>query len=109
VDCDDLKWEFGEHYSVQTVGISNALRKVGSDVYGKWQEQVLRYHGGKLPKYGAIWLTYYPTSWSSGIRHAGHQHPRSARPEACTNFVEFYYLEDIVLFEREYVEANRRL
>src|SRR3972149_1262794 len=52
VDCDDLKWEFGEQYSVQTVGIKNGLHKVGSDVYGKWQEQVLRYHNGKLPKYG---------------------------------------------------------
>ncbi|PJC05856.1 MAG: Rieske (2Fe-2S) protein, partial [Gallionellales bacterium CG_4_9_14_0_8_um_filter_55_61] len=28
VDCDDLKWEFGEQYSVQTVGIKNALKKV---------------------------------------------------------------------------------
>ncbi|MGE5758295.1 MAG: aromatic ring-hydroxylating oxygenase subunit alpha, partial [Sideroxydans sp.] len=42
VDCDQLQWQFGEQYSVQTVGISNALRKVGSPVYGKWQEQVLR-------------------------------------------------------------------
>ncbi|MFA6972943.1 MAG: aromatic ring-hydroxylating dioxygenase subunit alpha, partial [Gallionella sp.] len=44
VDCDDLKWEFGEQYSVQTVGIKNALNKVGSAAYGDWQKQVLRYH-----------------------------------------------------------------
>ena len=109
VDCDALKWEFGEQYSVQTVGISNALQKVGSDVYGKWQEQVLRYHGGKLPKYGAIWLTYYPNimvEWYPGTLVISTLVPRG--PEACTNFVEFYYLEDIVLFEREYVAAEQK-
>ena len=109
VDCDDLKWEFGEQYSVQTVGIRNGLRKTGSDVYDKWQEQVLRYHGGKLPKYGAIWLTYYPNimvEWYPGTLVVSTLVPRG--PEACTNIVEFYYLEDIVLFEREYVEAEQK-
>ena len=28
-------------------------------------------------------------------------------PEACTNVIEFYYPEDIVLFEREFIEAER--
>jgi len=28
--------------------------------------------------------------------------------DACTNIVEFYYPEDIVLFEREYVEAEKK-
>ena len=80
VDCDDLKWQFGEQYSVQTVGISNALRKVGSPVYGKWQEQVLRYYGDKLPKYGAIWLTYYPNITGRVVSgHTGHQHTHPAR------------------------------
>lgn len=109
VDCDNLKWEFGEQYSVQTVGVSNALRKVGSPVYGKWHEQVLRYHGGKLPKYGAIWLTYYPNimvEWYPGTLVVSTIVPRG--PEACTNIVEFYYLEDIVLFERGYVEAEQK-
>jgi phenylpropionate dioxygenase-like ring-hydroxylating dioxygenase large terminal subunit len=109
VDCDELKWEFGEQYSVQTVGIKNALRKAGSDVYGKWQEQVLRYHGGKLPKYGAIWLTYYPNimvEWYPGTLVISTIIPRGT--EACTNVVEFYYLEDIVLFERDYVEAEQK-
>ena len=43
VNCDDLKWDFGDWYSVQTVGINNGLRKSGSDVYKAWQEQVLQY------------------------------------------------------------------
>jgi choline monooxygenase len=109
VDCDDLKWEFGEQYSVQTVGIKNALRKAGSDVYKQWQEQVLRYHGGNLPKYGAIWLTYYPNimvEWYPGTLVISTIIPRDA--EACTNIVEFYYLEDIVLFERDYIEAEQK-
>ena len=29
VTCDDLKWEFGDWYSVQTVGVNNALAKAG--------------------------------------------------------------------------------
>lgn len=109
VDCDDLKWEFGEQYSVQTVGIKNALRKVGSDVYGKWQEQVLRYHGGELPKFGAIWLTYYPNimvEWYPGTLVISTIVPRGT--EACSNIVEFYYLEDIALFECDYIEAEQK-
>jgi len=108
VDCDDLQWEFGENYSVQTVGIRNGLRKVGSPIYGKWQEQVLRYHNGKLPKYGAIWLTYFPNitlEWYPGTLVISTVVPRG--PEACTNFVEYYYLEDIVLFERDYIKAEQ--
>lgn len=108
VNCDELKWEFGEWYSVQTVGIADALAKPGTPVYRKWHEQVLRYDEGRLPAHGAIWLTYYPnimvewyphtlvvsTVWPTGI-------------ESCVNVVEFYYPEDIVLFEREYVEAEQ--
>jgi choline monooxygenase len=109
VDCDDLKWEFGEQYSVQTVGINNALRKVGSPVYGKWQEQVLRMYGGKLPKYGAIWLTYYPNimvEWYPHTLVISTIVPRG--PESCSNIVEFYYPEEIALFERDFVEAEQK-
>ncbi|MDR0480983.1 MAG: aromatic ring-hydroxylating dioxygenase subunit alpha [Gallionellaceae bacterium] len=109
VDCDALKWEFGEHYSVQTVGIKNALKKAGSPIYGKWQEQVLRYYGDNLPEYGAIWLTYYPNimvEWYPGTLVVSSIIPRG--PEACANIIEFYYLEDIALFEREYVEAQQK-
>lgn len=108
VDCDELKWEFGDWYSVQTVGVNNGLKTVGSPVYGRWQEQILKYNQGKLPKYGAVWLTYFPnvmvevypnTLVVSTIIPRGIDH--------CTNVVEFYYPEDIVLFEREYVEAEQ--
>ncbi len=108
VNCDDLSWEFGDWYSVQTVGINNGLSKAGSAIYDKWQEQVLRYNNGTLPKYGAIWLTYYPNimvEWYPGTLVVSTIIPRGA--DACTNIVEFYYLEDIVLFERDFVEAEK--
>lgn len=108
VDCDQLKWEFGDWYSVQTVGVNQELKKVGSPVYGKWQEQILRYNQGKLPKFGAVWLTYFPNvmvEWYPNTLVVSTIVPRGI--DRCTNVVEFYYPEDIVLFERDYVEAEQ--
>lgn len=108
VDCEDLHWEFGDWYSVQSVGINNALQKSGSPVYKRWQEQVLQYGDGKLPKYGAIWMVYYPflmLEWYPHVLVVSHIIPRG--PNACTNVVEFYYPEDIALFEREFIEAEQ--
>lgn len=50
VSCDDLKWEFGRDFSVQTVGVNRGLQKAGSPTYKKWQEAVLKFNGGKEPK-----------------------------------------------------------
>ena len=36
VSCGDLRWEFGDNYSVQTVGVNAALQKSVSPVYRKW-------------------------------------------------------------------------
>src|SRR5438128_1864435 len=60
VTCDDLRWEFKRDYSVQTVGVANRLGKPGSDVYKRWHKALMNYRSGEPPKYGAIWLTYYP-------------------------------------------------
>ncbi len=109
VDCEDLQWEFGEWYSVQTVGVNRALRKPGSPVYKEWAEKVLHYSNGNLPKYGAIWLTYYPNimvEWYPNTLVVSTIVPRGV--DACTNIVEFYYPEDIVLFERDYIEAEKK-
>lgn len=108
VDCDDLKWEFGEWYSAQTVGVNSRLAKPGSEVYGKWHEQVLRFDNGKLPPYGAIWVLYYPNimiEWYPHVLVVSTILPTG--PERCTNVVEFYYPEEIALFEREYVETGQ--
>jgi phenylpropionate dioxygenase-like ring-hydroxylating dioxygenase large terminal subunit len=108
VTCDDLKWEFGDNYSVQTVGINRKLQKPGSAVYQRWHKAVLDYYGGEMPAQGAIWLTYYPNimvEWYPHVLVVSTVIPRS--PEHTTNVVEFYYPEDIALFEREFVEAEQ--
>ena len=108
VDVGDLKWEFGDWYSVQTCGINRGLAKAGSPVYGKWQEVLLAYNEGRQPAHGAIWLTYYPNimvEWYPHVLVVSTILPRG--PEACTNVIEFYYPEDIALFEREFVAAEQ--
>ena len=108
VDCDDLRWELGDWYSVQTVGVKNALRRAGTPTYGKWHEQVLRYRDGRPPEHGAIWMVYYPNimiEWYPSVLVVSCVWPRG--PEKCFNVVEFYYPEEIALFEREYVEAQQ--
>ena len=108
VTCDDLSWEFKEHYSVQTVGVSGGFGKPGSDTYKKWHEVLLKYRNGQLPERGAIWLTYYPhimVEWYPHVLTVSTLHPIS--PTKTMNMVEFYYPEEIVAFEREFVEAQQ--
>jgi choline monooxygenase len=108
VTCDDLSWEFKEHYSVQTVGVSGGFGKPGSDAYKTWHEVLLKYRNGQLPERGAIWLTYYPhimVEWYPHVLTVSTLHPVSAHKTL--NMVEFYYPEEIVAFEREFVEAQQ--
>ena len=108
VTCDDLRWEFGREYSVQTVGVANALVQSGSPAYKRWQEALLAYRNGETPEYGAIWLTYYPhimVEWYPHVLTVSTLHPIS--PTKTMNMVEFYYPEEIVAFEREFVEAQQ--
>jgi choline monooxygenase len=108
VTCDDLSWEFKEHYSVQTVGVSGSFGQPGSDTYKKWHEVLLKYRNGQLPERGAIWLTYYPhimVEWYPHVLTVSTLHPIS--PTKTLNMVEFYYPEEIVAFEREFVEAQQ--
>jgi choline monooxygenase len=108
VTCDDLQWEFKPEYSVQTVGVANTFGKPGSDVYKKWHDVLLNYRNGALPERGAIWLTYYPhimVEWYPHVLTVSTLHPVS--PTKTLNMVEFYYPEEIVAFEREFVEAQR--
>jgi len=108
VDCDALKWEFGDEYSVQTVGYKPPNTKTGSAIYQSWQNQVKQYQGHQLPKAGAIWMVYYPflmIEWYPNVLVVSHIIPRGV--DACSNVVEFYYPEDIALFEREYIAAQQ--
>ena len=112
VTCEDLRWEMGREYSVQTVGVATPGGKVlgrpGSDVYKKWHEVVLGYREGAAPQHGAIWLTYYPTvmvEWYPHVLVVSTLFPRG--PRKTLNMVEFFYPEEIVAFEREFVEAQQ--
>ena len=108
VSCEDLRWEFKDNYSVQTVGVANRLGKAGSPVYERWQNALLGYRNGQPPKYGAIWLTYYPhimVEWYPHVLTVSTLHPIS--PQKTLNVVEFYYPEEIAAFEREFVEAQQ--
>jgi phenylpropionate dioxygenase-like ring-hydroxylating dioxygenase large terminal subunit len=112
VTCEDLRWEFGPHHSVQTVGPKNELAKPGSPAYRKWHDAVLAYREGRyadpVPRHGAIWLTYYPATmveWYPHVLVVSTLVPKG--PQKTLNVVEFYYPEEIQAFEREFVEAEQ--
>ena len=108
VTCDDLDWEFAAPFSVQRVGVHRGLESPGSPVYQAWHERLLAYRGGVPPDFGAIWVTYYPTHMIEVYPHAlvrSTLHPRG--PQETLNVTEFYYPEDIVAFDREFVEAHQ--
>jgi len=108
VTCDNLRWQFADRYSVQTVGINNALAKPGTKTYERWHKAVLDYYRGEPPKHGAIWVTIYPNimlEWYAHVLIVSTLIPRAV--DRTTNVVEFYYPEEIALFEREFVEAEQ--
>ena len=108
VTCDDLRWEFKENYSVQTVGLADQNVSAGSPVYQRWQNALRGYQGDQPPKQGAIWLTYYPhimVEWYPHVLTVSTLYPMG--PNKTMNKVEFFYPEDIAAFERELVEAQQ--
>jgi phenylpropionate dioxygenase-like ring-hydroxylating dioxygenase large terminal subunit len=108
VTCDDLKWKFGEWYSVQTVGVNNGLAKPGTKTYARWHKAVVDFYRGETPPHGAIWMVYYPNvmiEWYPHVLVVSTLIPRAV--DRTTNIVEFYYPEEIALFEREFVEAEQ--
>jgi len=108
VTCDDLAWQWGKEFSVQTVGVKGALDKPGSKVYRRWHDALMKFRGGERPKQGAIWLTYYPTlmvEWYPHVLVVSNLYPQG--PNKTLNVVEFFYPEEIAAFEREFVEAQQ--
>ncbi len=108
VTCEDLRWEFKENYSVQTVGLADQNARAGSPVYQRWQDALRQYGHGKKPRHGAIWLTYYPhimVEWYPHVLTVSTLCPQGVGKTL--NMVEFYYPEEIQAFEREFVQAQQ--
>ena len=107
-DCNRFHVNYGVDWSVQVVPAKNGLGKPGTPVYRKWHEACLKYLGGRAPKQGALWMTWFPgvmLEWYPNVLVVSQLLPRS--PTRTTNVVEFYYPEEIALFEREFVAAQQ--
>jgi phenylpropionate dioxygenase-like ring-hydroxylating dioxygenase large terminal subunit len=107
-DCGNFRVEYGERHSVQVVSAKKGFARAGTPVYRRWHEACLARLAGGTPKYGALWATYYPgltLEWYPNVLIVSNLIPRS--PGITTNVVEFYYPEEIVLFEREFIEAQQ--
>jgi choline monooxygenase len=108
VTCDNLRWQFSDRFSVQTVGVNAGLAKPGTKTYERWHKAVLDYYRGEPPKHGAIWATIYPNvmiEWYAHVLIVSSLIPNGV--DRTTNIVEFYYPEEIALFEREFVDAEQ--
>ena len=107
-DCENFTVDYGEDYSIQIVAAKAGLERPGTPVYRKWHEACLAQLKGATPKYGALWAAYFPGltfEWYPNVLIVSNLIPRS--PTRTTNVVEFYYPEEIVAFEREFVEAQQ--
>ncbi len=108
VSCDDLTWEFDKQFSLQRVGVHQALSQPGSEAYRIWHDKLLSFRQGQAPNFGAIWVTYFPTHMIELYPHTlvlSTLYPVSS--QETLNVVEFYYPEEIASFEREFVEAQQ--
>ncbi|MBU3737942.1 MAG: aromatic ring-hydroxylating dioxygenase subunit alpha [Rhodoferax sp.] len=109
VRCDDLRWQFGPQFSVQTVGLAQPDTRPGSPVYQRWQAALQAWRGdAPAPRQGAIWLTYYPNimvEWYPHVLTVSTLHLISV--DRTLNMVAFFYPEEIAAFEREFVEAQQ--
>jgi phenylpropionate dioxygenase-like ring-hydroxylating dioxygenase large terminal subunit len=108
VTCADLRWQFGRHHSVQTVGLQRQATRAGSPAYQRWQQALADYRPGERPAQGAIWLTCYPTvmvEWYPQVLVVSTLFAKG--PRKTLNLVEFFYPEEVAAFERDLVEAQQ--
>ena len=107
-DCNNFRVDYGQDWSVQVVQAKAAFGRPGTPVYRKWHDVCLRQLEGRSPRQGALWMTYFPglmMEWYPNVLVVSHLIPRS--PTRTTNVVEFYYPEEIALFERGFVQAQQ--
>ena len=108
VDAGNYEWGFGDRWSYQILGVNDQLRLQTSANYEKYRDEILRYSGGRLPKYGTVWSILYPNvmiEWYPCALVVSTLIPRG--PDHTTNVVEFYYPEEVQAFERQIVEAHQ--
>ena len=107
-DCNQWHVNYGEDWSVQVAQAKAGLGKPGTPVYRKWHEACLKHLDGRTPKQGALWMAWFPgfmLEWYPNVLIVSQLIPRS--PTRTTNVVEFYYPEEIALFEREFIDAEQ--
>jgi phenylpropionate dioxygenase-like ring-hydroxylating dioxygenase large terminal subunit len=108
VDPRNYQWGFGERWSYQILGIKDEFKTQVSPHYTRYRNALLQYGEGKLPKYATLWCILYPNvmlEWYPYSLVVSTLVPLS--PSRTLNVVEFYYPEEVALFERELVEAHQ--
>jgi choline monooxygenase len=111
VSCDDLTWQYGEWWSVQTVSLNplDLQHKTGSAPYKAWQEALKAHRSDGEPyPFGAVWFTYYPglmIEWYPEVLVISSLIPQGV--ESTRNIVEFYYPADIVAHQRGLIDAQQ--
>jgi len=107
VDCNKLKWVFCDSFSVQAVGISE-FKQEGTSTYQKWQDQVISFDKSGNLVWGAVWMLIYPNimiEWYPQTIVVSTVYP--LEPQRTLNVTEFYYAEEIAMFNEEYVQAQK--
>ncbi|HZP94277.1 MAG TPA: aromatic ring-hydroxylating dioxygenase subunit alpha [Burkholderiales bacterium] len=108
VDPGNYTWGFGDRWSYQILGLKDHLKNQTSPNYLRYRDAILGHAGGALPKYGTLWCILYPNvmlEWYPYGLVVSTLIPRS--PEHTTNVVDFFYPEEVALFETEVKEAHQ--
>ncbi|MBN4055383.1 aromatic ring-hydroxylating dioxygenase subunit alpha [bacterium AH-315-K03] len=108
VDSSDLEWVYGDWHNVQRIQANADLNKGGTKAYEFWHERLLNRNKGRAPRFGAIWTTYYPTHMIEVYPFAlvlSTLYPQSVNETL--NVVEFYYPEELIQSDPEFIEAHR--
>ena len=108
VNCDDLTWEFKSFSSIQKVPFRKKNHSQSSPVYDHWKCKINEQSGDITPTFGAIWLTIYPffmIEWYPNVIVVSHLIPDDT--DHCRNIIEFYYPEETILFDQDYIDAQQ--
>lgn len=106
VDCDHPHYQFAERWSLHALGVQTQLKQAGSPVFQKWQDEILKYSGGKVPEQVSF-FTYYPNLMIECYPHmkvVSYLIPRDVNHT--TNIMEFYFPQEVALFEPELSDAG---